>query len=72
MLASLFIKFLNKSNFFYYRFIQRVHIFKNFIPYKKFGNLLGKTLTINPLRRSNLTPLHRNYLQLKIPNVTSV
>jgi len=33
---------------------------------------LGKTLTINPLRRSNLTPLHRNYSQLKIPNVTSV
>jgi len=37
-----------------------------------FRDDMGKTLTINPLRRSNLTPLHRNYSQLKIPNVTSV
>jgi hypothetical protein len=33
---------------------------------------MGKTVTINPLRRSNLAPLRRNYSQLKIPSVTSV
>jgi hypothetical protein len=36
------------------------------------AGVVGKTLTINPLRRSNLTPFYRNYPQLKIPNVINV
>jgi len=38
----------------------------------KFRALLGKTPKIAPLRRSNLSPLHPNYLQSKTPNVTNV
>jgi hypothetical protein len=33
---------------------------------------LGKTPKIAPLSRSNLSPLHPNYLQSKTPNVTNV